>query len=113
MLSGESGQNGVDIPEVNLKHRALSERMLHRSGLEAAVPLTQHDLLPFRMLQVDEFLLVASEGDFRTDDVRPKSEAGIQVDDMKLGYDVGPAGSWRRLSIETHIDNVLIGGMAT
>ena len=51
-ISGSQiGQNGADVPQVNLKHRTLAQGILHRACLESAVPLAKHDLLPFGMLQ--------------------------------------------------------------
>src|SRR5438105_1188887 len=91
----EPGQDRGGITEVELKHRALPERRLHRPGLEPTMPLAQHDLLAFGMLQIGEVFRVAPEGDAEADDVRPERQAGSEVGDMQLGDHVGPAGFWR------------------
>src|SRR5438874_437483 len=89
ILSSQIGQNGTDVPKINLKHRTLPKRILHRSGLESAMPLAEHDLLPFGVLQVNELFLFTPVGNFKTDDVRPEGETDFQVCDVQLGYDFG------------------------
>src|SRR5271166_3916587 len=105
MLVSEIGQNRADFLEVNLKHRTLSKRKLHRSCLESAMTLAKHDLLSFRMLQINEFSLFTPISNFKAENVLPESEADLQVSDMKLGYDFGPARPWRSVPIGSHLDN--------
>src|SRR3979490_756526 len=101
---------GADVPKVNLEHRALPKRMLHRSCLKSAIPLAEHDLLPFGMLQINELLLGTPVGNFEADDVRPESQADIQIGDVKLRDDVRPAGPWRSVPICPH--TATLGSMA-
>jgi hypothetical protein len=103
ILRSQLRQNGANVAEVDLKHRALPKGMLHRSRLEAAMPLAEHDLLTLGMLQIDEFFRVARVRDFEADDVRPEAEADMQIGDVQLRHDVGPAGFWRRVPIDAHI----------
>jgi hypothetical protein len=57
-ISGaELRQKGADFLEVNLEHRTLPKRRLHRPGLEAAVTLAEHDLLSFRVFQINKLFL--------------------------------------------------------
>jgi len=67
--------------------------------------LAEHDLLTFRMLQVNEPFLFTPVGNFKAENAPPEIEADLQVRDMKLRYDFGPARLWRSVPIGTHIDN--------
>jgi hypothetical protein len=42
------------------------------AGLEAAVPLTQHDLMSFLVLQIDKLLFGSLKGDLESEDVMPE-----------------------------------------
>lgn len=108
-ISGmELRQKRADFLEVNLEHRTLPERRLHRPGLEAAVTLAEHDLLSLRVFQINEPFFVAPEGNLKAKNFRPEGEARVQVGDMKLSYHFGPASLWRSISIATH-DSSSIG----
>ena len=73
-ISGtEIGQNRADVSEVNLKHCTLPKRSLHRSRLEPTMTLAEHNLLAFRMLQVNELFLFAPLGNFKADNVLPEN----------------------------------------
>jgi hypothetical protein len=91
ILASEIGQNRAYILEVNLKHRTLPKRRLHRSCLESAITLAEHDLLAFRMLQVNKLFRFTPIGNFKADGVLPESEADVQVGNMELRYHFGPA----------------------
>ena len=71
------------------------------------MPLAEHDLLAFRMLQIDELFLFTPVGNLKTDDVLPEREADLHVGNMKLRYDFGPARFRRSVPVGTHIDNFL------
>jgi len=103
ILGNETGQKRLDILEVNLKHRALPKRRLHGACLESAMPLAEHDLLAFGMLQVNELFFSAAVSNFKADDIPPEGEAGVQVCDMKLRHDFGPTRRRRSVPIGTHI----------
>jgi hypothetical protein len=106
-------QNRAEIFEVDLKHRALSKRMLHRSRFETTMTLAKHHLLAFGMLQINKLFFLTPEGNFKADDVDPKIEADRQVSDMKLGHDFRPAGFWRSVTVSSHIDKLPKGGKVT
>jgi hypothetical protein len=108
-ISGtELRQKRANFLKVNLKHGTLPERRLHRPGLESAMTLAEHELLPLRVFQINEPFFVAPESNLKAKNFLPKSEARVQVGDMKLSYHVGPAGLWRSISITTH-DSSSIG----
>ncbi len=105
ILASEIGQNRVDIPEVNLKHRTLPKRRMHRPCLESAMTLAKHDLLAFRVFQVNELFLFTPVGNFKADDFLPESEADVQVGNVKFRYNFGPARSWRCVPVGAHIND--------
>src|SRR5262249_28667346 len=88
---GEIVQNRADILKVNLKHRTLPKRRLHWSCLEAAMTLAEHDLLAFRVPQVNEPLLFTPVSNFKADRVLPEGEADRQVRNVKLGDHFWPS----------------------
>src|SRR5437868_4919816 len=77
---------------------------LHRPGLEPAMTLAQHDLLAFGVLQIDELLFVAPEGDVEAEDALPEGETGGELGDMQLGYDVDPAAVWWGVPFAAHTE---------
>jgi len=72
-----------NVIEVNLKHRALPQRTIHRAGLVTSVALTKHQLRAIAF-EEDELLFRPFEGDFETTQISPKSEALCQVVHMEF-----------------------------
>src|SRR5258708_33345421 len=109
IFGGKIGKNRGDIPEVNLKHRALPKRGNHRPCLKPAVTLAEHNLLTFGMLQINKLFLFTPVSNFKADDVLPKNEAGFKVGNMEFRYDLSPAGFRRSVPVNTHIDTFYSG----
>jgi hypothetical protein len=90
-ISGcEIGEGRANFLKVNLEHSALPKRRLHRPCFKSAVTLAEHDLLPFGMLQIDEFFFFTTVSNVKADDVLPENQAGVEIRDMKLRDDFRP-----------------------
>src|SRR5208282_3585312 len=92
----EGGQYPLDARKVDLEHGSLAKGKVQRSRLETTMPLAQHDLVAFRMLQIGEPLFRPLEGGLKAEDVPPERQARPQIVHMELDNHARPtAPRWR------------------
>src|SRR5260370_5252942 len=87
---GYRSQDRLYALEIELKHRPSAEWALQRTRFPPAVPLAEHDLMAFGMLEIGELLLGSPVGDLEPEHAPPEFETGLDVAHEKLGHDFRP-----------------------